>query len=226
MSPRAATALALTMVACAGPQASPPPVVVPPPGSAPSASSTAEAVATPASAPTPAPSLTLRGTLRVTRNHPPNAKAFDGVMLRTQDGTEWVVSYVIDPLLEPFDGVEVTLQGEKYGPPGQALVGPHVRPVRWEVVDWKKAGALERVEPEQQLEGSFDVHTWPSGTKLAGDAPRVFRAANGTQYFLAKAPFPEPARGAHVRIRARVVEPTRLEQRPGGPYLWVLEVLP
>jgi hypothetical protein len=228
MRPRVAIALVLTaLAACAGPPAAPVSVTVPPTAPAPSASAAAPAVAGPAtSTPTPAPSLVLRGTLRVTRSHPLNAKSFDGVTLRTQDGTEWIVSYVIDALLEPFDGVEITLEGEKYAPPGQALIGPHVSPMRWEAVDWRKAGALERVEREQELEGTFDVHTWPAGTKLAGDAMRVFRAASGTQYFLARAPSPEPARGQRVRIRARVVEPTRLEQRPGGPYLWVLEVLP
>jgi hypothetical protein len=165
---------------------------------------------------------TLRATLTI--DEQPGGKKFQGVWLDADDGIRRVISYRADPWWQPFDGLRVEAKGRSYAPKGQAISAAHFRVEELQVIDPGPDDALVSITAERELLGSFALATWPEGSKLAGDTRKVFHSDHGVAYELHRLPDSAPTLDQRVRITARVVEPSRFAARPGGPWLWVLEV--
>jgi hypothetical protein len=167
---------------------------------------------------------TLRATLTI--DEQPGGKKFQGVWLDADDGIRRVISYRADPWWQPFDGLRVEAKGRSYAPKGQAISAAHFRVEELRIIDPAPDHALVFISGERELMGSFASVTWPEGTKLAGETRRVFHSDHGVAYELYRLPDPAPASDQSLRITARVVEPSPFAGRPGGSWLWVMNVTP
>jgi hypothetical protein len=150
------------------------------------------------------------------------AKQFLGVRLRTGDSYPYILSYQADALWRAFDGKRVVVTGERYEPAGQALIGPHFRPSSWRLENPGDADTLVGVGPEETLRGTFKHHSWPAGSKLAGETDVAF-SSRGESYQLMNAPEPLPF-DRTVEVKARRVEYSRFVSRAAVSMLWVYEV--
>lgn len=218
----ASALVALASAGCARGGAS---VEPPPAGAAPA--STSE----PGSGPTLAPSasaqaLSFPATVRLPTEDEQGKgrKVFRGVVLERDDGSRWVASYVRDDLWQVFADRRVSVTGRRYVPEHQALVLPHIAVDTLSLGKPDPAVAFVSMGPERWIEGRFETTIWPEGTKLAGEKQTHFVATGGATFLLSRLP-PDAPMGPPVRIRARSVEPSPFEARPGGDYLWVYEVV-
>ena len=157
----------------------------------------------------------------------PGEKRLQGVWLERADGQRWIIAYRAEPCWRPFAGRRVRARGETYQPEGQAVLATHFRVRALELVDPKAEPMAELIAlgDEQVLSGSFQQMTWPAGSKLEGESQLVFERSDGTRYFLSGVPQAAPAAGQRVEVRAREATPSPYMAHPGGPHLFVLEVL-
>lgn len=181
------------------------------------------AVPEPPEAPAQAPEIvTLRAKVDI--DDKPGGKKFQGVWLVTEDGNRHVISYRADPWWLGFEGRTVDATGKPYTPRGQAIMADHFRVEQMIVVEPTVDDPLIMITDEHELEGKFTYYEWPKKTKLAGSKALVFEGTTGKRYWLAERPEPPPPVDEHVTIKARIVEPSNFVARPGGTYLWVVEV--
>ncbi len=153
-------------------------------------------------------------------------KIFSGALLERDDGEKWVIDYNPESPFRVFRDRRVRLEGHRYRPESQALINPHVRVSTLTLVgDVPTDLAWIRVGPERCVTGSFRVHTWPPGTKLAGEPQRTF-VVDHTQYSLASALGTQAPVDVAITVIAREVEPAPLyAARPGGPHLWITRIV-
>jgi len=214
--------LALTGCTPASPPAGSDPT--PPPPAETKAEDAEPSAPTPLEPPVQAPegeTITLRAKVDI--DDKPGGKKFQGVWLVTEDGNRHVISYRADPWWTDFEGRTVDAVGRPYVPRGQAIMADHFRLEEMEVVDPTPEDPLIKITSERELDGKFIEVDWPKRSKLGGTKAWMFEAKDGTRYWLSdrpeKLPHDEP-----VTITARIVEPSNFVARPGGPYLWVIEV--
>ncbi len=165
---------------------------------------------------------TLEATLEIDAK--PSGKRFQGVWLRDRSDHRWVIDYRANPWWRPFEGLRVRAEGEAYTPKGQAISADHWRVRALRLIEPRSEKGLVAIEEETELNGRWTTYTWPKGTKLAGETMTVFMSESGQRYWLYHQPEQPPKAEVPVRIRARKVEPSPFIARPGGPYLWVLNV--
>ena len=168
--------------------------------------------------------ITLRATVDI--DDKPGGKKFQGVWLVTEDGNRHVISYRADPWWLDFEGRTVDATGTPYQPRGQAIGADHFRVEEMRVVKPTTADPLVMITNERELEGEFTRYEWPKKAKLEGTTTLVFEASDGQRYFLSEVPDPEPPVDERLKIKGRIVEPSPFVARPGGPYLWVVDVNP
>jgi hypothetical protein len=167
-----------------------------------------------------------RATLRIDAEE--SGKRFQGVWLEFADQQKWVIAYRASGLWRSFEDREVIVTGHCYAPEGQAISAPHFRVERVRSFAIERGrGPLLEIGPPQKINGTFALHRFPAGSKLA-DSPRVkFVGEDGTAYWIAgtDAKVPDPD-GAPVRIRMRPVDPDMsYVAQPGGPNLWFLGIM-
>lgn len=165
----------------------------------------------------------FRATLRI--DDEAGHKGFQGVWLERAGGERLLIAYRPHGYWKPFAGHEVKVTGQRYVPAGEAVMAEHFR-VHTLSIDPKKMTDLVRVETERVFEGKVEERTMEPGTKLAGETLTFFVATDGTSYSFVHRLDEMPPVGKSVRVRARVVEPTPFITRLGGPYLWLIEVVP
>jgi hypothetical protein len=153
----------------------------------------------------------------------PEQDTFRGVFLDARDGIAWVASYERDALWRSFDGQTVDVVGEKFTPPNQALVNPHVHVRLLTVVDPKPGVEFVRMSGDIVLEGHLESDTWPERTKLAGEKRTRFITKDGRAMFLANEV--DAAIGKDLEVRGRMVEPSPFVARPGGDYVWITDAI-
>ena len=157
----------------------------------------------------------------------PDEGGFHGVVLDTADGggARWIVSYERDALLATFEGRRVEVDGERYEPAGEAVMGPHVRVGSLKLVQGERDAPWIAAHEERLLEGRFVEHAGgPPGSKLADERQTFFVTAAGEEMRVASA----PPRGERwpldepVKVRARAVEPSpTYAASAADTYLWV-----
>ena len=152
-------------------------------------------------------------------------KGFQGVWLERQDGKRLLIADRAYGYWKPFAGHQVEVTGERHEPAGEAVMAEHFR-VHTLRIDPGKMTSLVRVEAERVIEGKLEERTMEPGTKLAGEKYTYFVSADGTAYLPANALNERPPCGKSLKVKARPVELTPFETRLGGPYLWIIEVLP
>ena len=197
----------------------------PPAGSDPAPPPAKEAKADDPEPPVQAPEselITLRAKVDI--DDKPGGKRFQGVWLVTEDGNRHVISYRADPWWKDFEGRTVDVTGTPYMPRGQAIMADHFRVKQMTVVEPTVDDPLIMITDERELEGKFTFYEWPKKTKLSGSKALVFEGTTGRRYWLTERPRPDPPIDEPVKIKARIVEPSNFVARPGGPYLWVVEV--
>lgn len=168
----------------------------------------------------------FEATLRI--DPEPGAKQFQGVWVERDDGQRWVVDYRARGWWMPFDGRRVRVSGRRYEPRGEAITATHFRVHELALVAPKgePIAILTEVHEEQELEGVFEVETWPAGTKLAGERDLVFVATGGERYRLANDPGSTIEDGRSVRIVAREVVMSPFVAHVGGRHLWLIQARP
>ncbi|WP_197041292.1 hypothetical protein [Chondromyces apiculatus] len=152
---------------------------------------------------------------------------FRGVLLRRDDGSEWVIAEGAETPLHAMDGRRVRVEGMAYEPEGQALVLRHLRVAVLTIADLKEDAPYVEVRSEERLEGKFEPFTYPEGTKLAGERTILFIAAGGERFHVAHMPLKEREErllGRALTVVGFRVEPSRFIARPGGPYLWIQDI--
>lgn len=176
-----------------------------------------------APAPTPVDDGLERFEALVEIDAKPGGKRFQGVWLAT-GGVRWLISYRADPWWRHFEGREVRVAGERYDPQGQAIAADHFRVESMEIVEPTMDDEIISVSGKRELAGRFASYRWPAKTKLAGETSTVFDADDGTRYWLWDDAGLEPKPGKLARVEARIVEPSNFIARPGGPYLWIVDI--
>jgi hypothetical protein len=122
--------------------------------------------------PTPATPATEqhRATLRIDAEV--GGKRFQGVWLEFADKPKWVIAYRASGLWRSFEDREVIVTGHCYEPEGQAIAGQHFRVERMRTFAIERGrGPLLEIGPPQKINGTFALHQFPVGSKLA-DSPR------------------------------------------------------
>lgn len=155
-------------------------------------------------------------------------KPFRGAFVEQDDGTRWVITYRAESPFHDLRDHRVKVDGTPYEPAGQALTMRHLRVASLKLIETEPVRLdqdLPDVEVwgEERLTGQFEEYTWPAGTKLEGEKRVRFVDGDGTTYFLAHGDGSKLL-GKTVTLTAHRVEPSRHMARPGGPYLWVLEI--
>lgn len=179
----------------------------------------------PATAPAQQPAAeSFEATVEIDAN--PGRKGEQCVRLVRDDGERWIVTYRPEAWLQPFAHKRVRVTGERYTPPGQALMAPHYRLRTIALLEsqlMRSDALLASAGEEQTLTGAFSQKVGEPGTKLEGEPYTVFTTADGRAYLLANEP--EGARpGETQTIHAREVELSPYMARRGGPTLWVLAI--
>lgn len=154
-------------------------------------------------------------------NEKARGKTFAGAMVRQDDGSEWVVDYRPRSPFREMAGQRVLVEGSPYEPRDQALVKPHLRVRTMKVVKPTPEPSLVRVDGEEQLSGRFERHTFPEGTKLAGETMTRFVTDRGDVFWIAHGPT-EPL-DQPLTLTAHRVEPSPFVTRVGGLYLWIVD---
>lgn len=171
----------------------------------------------------PEPLPSIRAKVEI--DDEPGGKRFQGVWLVPEDGSErMVIAYRPDPWWQTVDGRTVDVDGETYQPEGQAIGAIHFRVRELRVVDPTPEDQLIIIRGKREFSGQFTTHTWPAGTKLEGEKSTVFVSDAGTQYWMETYLDPAPPMDERVTIEALEVEPSNFVARPGGPYLWVVDI--
>jgi hypothetical protein len=145
------------------------------------------------------------------------------VWLQRENGERWVVAYRAYGYWTPFDGLRVTVEGERYAPSGQSIGAQHFRVGTLRVTDPKAAKTFAAVGPERTYRGSFGTMTGEKGSKSEGETWAIFSASDGARYELAN-----PPHGVHpigtIEITAREIEWSPFVARRGSRSLWVIDV--
>lgn len=176
----------------------------------------------------------LRATVRIDAQ--PAAKRFQGVWLELGDsGARWVIDYRARDVWRPFADRAVLVTGRCYEPEGQAIGAQHFEVERMRFAGSGRPDApILEVGPETRLRGMFAEITYPAGSKLAGSKDLVFRADDGAEFRLfgevpgaePGAALGKPALGKRVAIDARPVKRNlAYTAGPGGPHLWIADLL-
>lgn len=148
-------------------------------------------------------------------------KAFDGIVLREDDGTKWIASYERDPLWAAFEGQTVSVVGTASEPVDSALAARPIHAASWKIADPKKATLWLSVGPVVELTGTLSISSWPKGSKLEGSDEITFRASDGKTYSVVHRP-EGLAAGTNLRVHARALEWSPFAQHAGTDPLWIV----
>jgi hypothetical protein len=175
----------------------------------------------PTASPEPDAGNEFEATLRIDKK--PGGKKFQGVWLERDGGSKWVISYRPEPLWRSFEGQRVRVRGTTYQPPGQAINATHFRVERLVLAagDAQANQVIVEVGAESTYTGVFREHSWPAGSKLAGEKTRVFVSGTESWFLQNSVDGVELDKNAVVVAREVVLSP--YVARPGGRFLWILE---
>lgn len=155
----------------------------------------------------------------------PSGKRLQAVWL-VSGKTRRVIDYRANQWWTPFDGRKVSATGASYTPVGQAISADHFRVHSLELVDPTPDDDMWKVGKQETIEGSFTTKAWPKQSKLGGESATIFRSDAGEDFWLHETGAIQFELDKPVTIEARRVEPSNFVARPGGPYLWVIELNP
>ncbi|WP_096330863.1 hypothetical protein [Nannocystis exedens] len=172
--------------------------------------------------------LQFEAVVRVAEPQSGDGEPFRGAFVEQDDGTRWVVTSRADSPFHELRDRRVTVEGTPYKPPGQTTAMKHLRVTVMKLVEVGADNLLEspslvEIHGEETLSGRFEMFTYPEGTKLAGEKMLVFVDERGTSYRLARVSR-TARRGKVVTVTGHRVEPTPFIARPGGPYLWIVDI--
>lgn len=168
--------------------------------------------------------LAFDGVVRASDDVRTVGKTFRGAWIERDDGERWVIDYDPDSPFRALRDTRVHVEGERYVPDHQALVGPHFRVQKLTAQDAR--AALSSVGPRVRLRGHFDDVPGEKGSLSEGETIHRFVDASGRAFFLARAPEGTHGLGGACEIDAYEVEIGPSTQHLGGPTLWILRVDP
>ncbi|AKT41257.1 hypothetical protein [Chondromyces crocatus] len=176
--------------------------------------------------------MRLEGTVYAPPQEAPheNRKQFLGVLLHLGDGSSWVISQYGKSPFHDLHGVRMRVEGTPYEPSDQSLAFPHLSTEKMTLGAGVKDAHYVEIHGEQRIEGRFERHTLPEGSKLAGMKVLRFVDTQDQPFLVARSPLGDDQMqqlvGRPVMLTAFRVEPSRFIARLGGPYLWIREVHP
>lgn len=174
---------------------------------------------------TPEGTMSLEGTVRVDRDEADGThrKRFLGALLEQDDGTTWVLTYRAESPFHELRDHRVRVEGTPYAPQHQALMARHLRVTSMKADPHESGVRVAQIFGEERLTGRFEEHTFPEGTKLAGERWIRFVDTGGTAFFLSHGDG-RPLLGETVTVVAHREKPSPFLALPGGPYLWILDI--
>ena len=176
----------------------------------------------PATAPDPPAPTEVEATIEI--DEKPGAKKFQGVWLVPESGGRLLISYRAPEYWRALEGRRVKVLGKHYEPQGQAIMADHFRVHSLEVIEPTPEDSIIAMSRAEDFEGHFEQYEWPKRAKGAGSKATVFVGGGGRRFWLHHVPEPAPPMEKPVKVHGFEYEPSNFMARPGGAYLWVLDV--